>query len=426
MAINQKLHDAVLSMKTDAIRILQEVIQIDSTTGEEQEAQLYMEELMRSIGMSVDKWCPTDEELRTMKQYPESGASSQKLGDRPNVVGTIKGSGGGRSLILNGHIDTVPVNDPAAWICQPYSGEVIDGKLYGRGASDMKSGLVGAALACKAIEKAGIKLKGDVYLESVICEERGGCGTLACVQRGYNRADGAIIMEPTTARVCTAETGTMLMRIIIDGVPAHGSAPYAGVSAIEKWSYVFEKINEWDRARHETSEDQKDPRFKAYKMVAPVCFGMVHAGTWTAMLPNKLEAEGRLGFMTNQTVGSIRSEFEQLLQKISEEDDWLREHPIRVEWMPMSWDAFNIKGSHPLPDTLQSACKDLGLDDELTAIPYGTDIKYFLEAGIPTILYGPGTITKAHYDNEYVVIENYLNEIAALAEFIVRWCGVNE
>lgn len=426
MAFNQKLHDAVTALEKEAVSALQEVIRIDSTTGKEQEAQAYMEKLMASIGMDVDKWCPTDEELRPMKQYPGSGASSQKLGDRPNVVGVLKGSGGGRSLILNGHIDTVPVNSPEVWICPPYSGEIIDGKMYGRGTSDMKSGLLGAAIACMAIKKAGIKLKGDLILESVICEERGGCGTLACMQRGYDKADGAIIMEPTTARVCTAETGTMLMRITIDGVPAHGSAPYAGVSAIEKWSYVLEKINEWDRARHEASGDQKDPRFKAYKMVAPVCFGMVHAGSWTAMLPNKLEAEGRLGFMTNQTVESIRKEFEQLLLDISAGDEWLRDHPARVEWMPMSWDAFNIKGSHSLPDTLQASCKDLGLDDELTAIPYGTDIKYFLEANIPTILYGPGTITKAHYDNEYVIVKNYLNEIAALAEFIVRWCGIDE
>ena len=428
MAYNKKLNDAVQALHEEAVKLLQDVVRIDSTTGIEQEAQNYMEKLMKEIGFDkVDVWCPTQEELSPLSRYGGSGASTQELGTRPNVVGTVKGSGGGRSLILNGHIDTVPVYHPEVWRFEPWSATIDeDGKLFGRGSTDMKSGLLAATMAVKAIKKAGIKLKGDLVLESVICEERGGCGSLACLQRGYDHADGAIIMEPTNTRVCTAETGTMLMRITVEGKPAHGSAPYAGVSAIEKWCYIMGKINEWDRARHEAAEDQHDPRFKDYQMVAPVCFGMVHAGNWTAMLPNELVAEGRLGFMTDQTVDSIRAEFEQLLQDISKDDEWLSVHPPKVEWMPMSWDAFNIKGSHPLPDTLQAAIRDLGMDDTLTAIPYGTDVKYFIEANIPCILYGPGIITLAHYDNEYVAVKDYLCEIASLAEFIIRWCGTEE
>lgn len=419
MAIHEKLHDAVQALQEDAVTALQEIVRIDSTTGREQEAQAYMERLMRSAGMEVDIWCPTDEELRTMDQYGTCGASD--LGNRPNVVGRVRGAGGGQSLILNGHIDTVPVNNPEIWICPPYSGEIIDGKMYGRGTSDMKSGLLASVFAYKAVHNAGLRLKGDLTIESVICEELGGSGTLACFQRGY-RADAAIIMEPTDTLVSTAETGTMLMKLTVEGMPAHGSAPYVGVSAIEKWCYVLTKLNEWDRARHEASKDQKDPRFRNYKMVAPICFGKVHAGNWCAMLPNELVAEGRLGFMLDETVDSIRSDFEQLLADISRQDPWLAEHPVRVEWFPISWDAYNLSGSHPLPQTMQGVCRDLGMNDAPAAIPYGTDIKYFQHAGIPTVLFGPGTITKAHYDNEYVIVEEYLREIGALAETIIRWC----
>lgn len=423
MKTNQSLQAAVLALKEEAVKTLQDVVRIDSTTGREQECQAYMENLMKSLDMEVDVWCPTDEELRQMDQYGICGASD--LGERPNVVGTVKGSGGGRSLIMNGHIDTVPVNNPSVWICPPYSAEIVDDKMYGRGTSDMKSGLLSAVFAYKAIRNAGIQLKGDLHIESVICEELGGSGSLACFQRGY-RADAAIIMEPTDTIITTAETGTMLMRIIIEGKPAHGSAPYAGVSAIEKWCFLFEKLNEWDRKRHEESPDSIDPRFKKYQMVAPICFGKVHSGNWCAMLPNELVAEGRLGFMLHESVDSIRADFEKVLYDIAQQDEWLSEHPPRVEWLPISWDAYNLADDHPLPVLMQEVCTDLNTNSELGGIPYGTDIKFFKYANIPTVLFGPGSITKAHYDNEYCYVSEYLKAIGVLAETIVRWCGVED
>lgn len=417
---DSRLKTAIDALREPAVEVLQDVIRIDSTTGKEQQAQKYMETLMRSLGMEVDVWCPTDEELRQMDQYGVCGASD--LGDRPNVVGTVRGSGTGKSLILNGHIDTVPVNNPSVWLHPPYSGEIEDGKMYGRGTSDMKSGLLAAVFAYRAIRDSGIHLKGDLYIESVICEELGGSGTLACFQRNY-KADGAIIMEPTDNTVTTAETGTMLFRITVDGMPAHGSAPYAGVSAIEKWSFLLQRLNEWDRRRHEQSPDSADPRFKRYQMVAPLCFGKVHAGNWCAMLPNELVAEGRLGFMLHETVASIRADFESQLFKIAQEDPWLSAHPPRVEWFPISWDAYNLEASHPLPVTMQKVCQDLQVNTDLGGIPYGTDIKYFKHAKIPTVLFGPGTITKAHYDNEYCFVSEYLKAIEVLAETILHWCG---
>ena len=163
METNRALQAAVLALKEEAVQTLQNVVRINSTTGQEQEAQAYIEQLMKSIGMEVDVWCPTDEELRQMDQYGTCGASD--LGERPNVVGTVRGSGGGRSLIMNGHIDTVPVNDPSAWLYPPYSAEIIDDKMYGRGTSDMKSGLLSAIFAYKAIQKAGLRLKGDLHIE---------------------------------------------------------------------------------------------------------------------------------------------------------------------------------------------------------------------------------------------------------------------
>lgn len=417
---NDRVRKAVESLYEEAVGALSDLVRIDSTTGREQKAQDFIEQLMKSLNIEVDRWCPTDEELREMDDYSICGASN--LGQRPNVVGIVRGAGNGRSLILNGHIDTVPVNEPDRWIYPPYSAQIADGKLYGRGSSDMKAGLIAALYAYKALKTAGIVLDGDLIIQSVISEEDGGAGALACHQRGY-RADAAIIMEPTDTTVTTAETGTMLMRIILEGKPAHGSAPYAGVSAIEKWNFLLGRINEWDQARHAASPDSVDPRFSRYQMVAPISFGKVHAGNWCAMLPNELVAEGRLGFMLDGCVASARADFEQALLSIAQEDEWLSAHPPKVEWFPTAWEAYNLASDHPLVHEMQAACRAMELSDELGGIPFGTDIKFMKSANIPTVLFGPGTITKAHFDDEYVVIDEFKKAIGVLAYAILGWCN---
>ena len=419
MEANSNLRQAVESLYDEAVSALQEMVRIDSTTGREQQAQCRMEQMLAGLGMKTDVWCPTDEELRTMKNYNVCGASN--LGERPNVVGVAKGSGQGRSLILNGHIDTVPPLELSQWTHGPFSGDIEDGRLYGRGASDMKGGLLAAIFAYKAIQKAGIRLKGDLIIESVISEEDGGAGTLACQQRGY-AADAAIIMEPTDNTVTTAETGTMLFRLIIEGKPAHGSAPYEGVSAIEKFAFILQKLNEWDMQRHSLSPDSSDNRFARYKMVAPISFGKAHAGTWCAMLPNELVAEGRYGFMLHETIDSARVVFEEKLAEIARQDEWLAVHPPRVEWFPTAWEAYDLSGEDPLVAAMRESCDALGMNSALGGIPYGTDIKFMLDAKIPTVLFGPGTIKKAHFYDEYVVIEEFKKAIGLLAETIVRWC----
>ena len=156
-------------------------------------------------------------------------------------MGVWKGSGNGRSIILNGHIDVVPEGNLNDWEHDPYSGVVRDGRLYGRGSTDMKGGTVSLLLAMEAIKMSGIKLKGDVIFQSVIEEESGGAGTLAAVLRGY-RADGAIIPEPSSMKIFPKQQGSIWYRITVKGKSAHGGTRYEGVSAIEKMNIVINEL----------------------------------------------------------------------------------------------------------------------------------------------------------------------------------------
>lgn len=148
-------------------------------------------------------------------------------------MATLKGSGDGKSMILNGHIDVVPEGDVNQWDHHPYSGEKIGNRIYGRGTTDMKGGNVALMLAMEAIIESRIELKGDIYFQSVIEEESGGAGTLATILRGY-KADGVIIPEPTNMKFFPKQQGSMWFRLHVKGKAAHGGTRYEGVSAIEK------------------------------------------------------------------------------------------------------------------------------------------------------------------------------------------------
>src|SRR4029079_19575102 len=167
-----------------------------------------------------------------LSPYAEHVGESESLARRPNVVGTRRGRGGGKSMILNAHIETVEPGDPAQWTVAPFLAEVRDDRLYGRGACDMKAGLVAELMALRTLDELGITLNGDVFIESVISEEDGGAGALATILRGYT-ADAAIITEPTRLAIIPAQGGSLVFRLTITRRSAHACLRNEGVSALE-------------------------------------------------------------------------------------------------------------------------------------------------------------------------------------------------
>lgn len=418
-ATNKKLPSAVRAVIDEAVTTLQKLVQIPSVTGNEQLAQEYLLSVFSYLGLKFDFWCPSLDELKNHPAFPM--VSSANLGNRPNLVGIHEGTGGGRSLILNGHIDVVDPGAAEKWSHGPWSGAIEKEKLYGRGACDMKAGLLAGVFALEAVRRAGIKLKGNVYIESVIGEEDGGSGTLACLVRGY-RADGAIVLEPTQLFLTPAQMGSLNFRLTVTGKAAHGSVRYEGVSAVEKFSYLHAGLLEWEAQRDKETDDLL---YQHCLIKAPLCIGTVHAGNWSSTVPEKLVAEGRYGFHLNETLTQARKAFEEKISALAAADPWLRQNPPLVEWINASWEPATIETNHQLVAKMKESFQEaLHREPMLAGVPYGSDMRLLTRYGqIPTLIFGPGDVRKAHFTDEYVPLGEYAEVISVLANFIVSWCN---
>ena len=240
--------------------------------------------------------------------------------------------------MLNGHIDVVPPGDAAAWTTPPWKPDVRDGRLYGRGAVDMKGGLVCALFAAKAIHDAGVRLRGRLSVASVVGEEDGGTGTLATILRGHT-ADGAIVIEPTELAVIPAQAGSLMFRLIVPGFSAHGCVREEGVNAIEKFLPLFTALRQLEAERcgvatgaANVAGDPHSPLFARYRLPWPIEVGTLQAGDWASSVPDSLVAEGRYGIAIGEEPDAARRALEEAIARASAADPWLAEHPPTVEW----------------------------------------------------------------------------------------------
>ena len=257
---------------------------------------------MERCGLEVDVWDLDFDELR---RHPPYSAEVERA-DGMGVAGVLGGGTGGRSLIVNGHVDVVPPGDEYNWRFPPWQGTVSGGRVYGRGALDMKGGLCCALYAAKAIHDAGVRLPGKLIIESVTGEEDGGVGTLAAIERGY-RADGAIVVEPTELIVAPAQAGALNFRVTVPGLAAHGCIREEGVSAIEKFVPIYESLMALERRRNAAV---RDPLFSDYALPYALCVGTLRAGTWASSVAEDLTFEGRFGVAVGEDPAMARMELE--------------------------------------------------------------------------------------------------------------------
>lgn len=406
---------AVVSFCQDLLRT-PTVVGVD---GEEAQGQEVVAARLRELGCRLDVWDPDIEQLRADPGFQDVADSYQ---GRPVVVGVLPGTGGGRSLILNGHIDVVATGPHDEWPHGgPWGGAVVDGHLYGRGASDMKSGLASYIEAIASLNEAGVRLKGDVIVQSVIDEEQGGNGTLAAVLRGY-RADGALIGEPTNMTLVTKNAGIRWVRITVSGKSAHGAYRHAGVNAIEKAMLLYQALMTYEAER---VKDYSDPLFAHYQTPFPFSFGVFKAGNWPSVVPDEAVMEGRVGFSPDVSGEQFQREFEARVGEIAATDPWLKEHPPIIEWFGLTVDPAQIAADHPLVDITQRSMEEvLGRPVERKGKAGGTDMRLLVGAGIPTVQVGPGLSTEAHAMGESVPVQNIIDVTKTVALTLMRWCGV--
>jgi acetylornithine deacetylase len=375
---------------------------------------------LQSLGLEVELVPSNFEDLKTHPAFGDDGFSPS---ERINVVGRWVGTqtGEGKSLILNGHVDVVPVGDLSLWEDSPWSGAIREGKLYGRGSCDMKSGLCAGIFAVEVLQLLGYQPARDVLIESVIGEESGGIGTLTTIVKGYT-ADGVVLLEPTRLEISPVQSGALTFRLTVRGRSIHAAMKPYGVSAIEKFALLLNAINNLEVERHRLF---KHPLYEDPNNIAPINIGTVRGGEWHSTVPEEVVAEGRMGVLPGESNESARRTLENAIQAAAESDPWLREHRPQVEWFEGQFESGETPLDHPLIQELTAAHQVvLGTLPIMRAVTYGSDMRLFTNhAHIAATHYGPGNVGVAHAANEFVLLDEVVTVTKVIALLITQWCG---
>lgn len=419
-AISRRLHEAVERRDAERVALLQELVRIPSVTGQEALIGTVLGSAFEDAGLRVRT---QDVDAARVSRYLAGGQSAD-FSDRPNVVGTWHGNGGGRSLLLNGHMDTVVAGDEDAWTHPPFAGECVDGEIWGRGACDMKAGLVSCLYAIRAVRDAGLELRGDVILAATIAEETGGAGSVAAALDGP-KTDAAIVAEPTGLAIAPAHTGAAALRITLQGQSAHACVRDLGVSAVEKFVALFGFLQSYETRRKRAVEH---PLFAEVENPVPVNVGVIAGGESPTIVPERAHADVRIGIAPGEDFESVRREFEAEIQEWGAHDEWLRDQPPRLEWTGVSFPPSEVPPEHDLVETARSSFEALtSRPAQIRGMTYGTDMTHFVRiAGTPTILFGPGDMALAHGADERVPVDQVHAATRVLAGTLVAWCGLAE
>jgi acetylornithine deacetylase len=410
---------AVEDRRDEAVRLLQELVRVPSVTGDEGEVQEVVERALRKRGLAVDVWEATPEEILPYKEHVGEQAGYE---NRPNVVGVRTGRGGGRSLLLNAHVDTVAAGDASAWDRGPFSGEIEGDLLYGRGSCDMKGGLVTHLVALDALSELGVELRGDVSVAATVGEENGGLGALSTVLRGY-RAEAALITEPTRLALAPAQGGSLVFRLEVPGRSAHAAVRDEGVSALEKFMPIFETLRALEDERNATLHH---PLYEGLNNKVPINVGVVRAGNWASTVPESLIAEVRVGLIPGEEVDPFKELVAERIATVAWRDPWLREHPPELEWFGGQFAPAEVPPDAPICQALKGAHERVtGEEPAVEGAPYGADMRLFIRFGeTPCVMYGAGDVNVAHAPDEHVSITELMTATKTVTCLLADWCGV--
>ncbi len=299
LAAERRVHEAIDTLTPAYRSLLQSLVRIPSPIGEEAAAQREVDRAMRHIGLVTDVF---DIDRNALAGVPGFAAPARDYANRPCVVGTLKGEGGGRSIALNAHIDTAPVDAFGRWTHQPFSGHIEGDLLYGRGAWDDKAGVVEILLIVEAFKQAGVKLGGDLVAQIVVEDEATGNGTLACLARGHH-TDAAIIVDGTwPERFIVSHMGQLWFRIELEGRSAPASVASRGANPIAAIGPVMRTLQRFVDERNAAAAawgTNPSPVF--------INIGRTIGGAWEGAVPSGCALDGQFGFVLPDTPETARA-----------------------------------------------------------------------------------------------------------------------
>jgi acetylornithine deacetylase len=389
----------------DTVAFLQELVGVPSLLGNEEPAQQLVEKRLRDLGFEVRSIEPSAERLAS---HPDSGIPLVSYEGRRCLVGTLAG-GPGRSLLLNGHVDVVSEAPVERWTRPPFGAEIDSGRLYGRGACDMKGGIAAMLLGVEAALAAG-PLPGSVVYQSVIEEECGGNGALTACLEGPT-ADGVVIAEPTSGSFDVAAVGVIWARISVEGNSRHAAHTDEGSHPIDTILAVVEALRNLEAELNADPE----PEFAGLERPYLLNAGALHAGDWPSMTPGKAELDVRLGLPIRLDPGDGQARIANAVRSV--------DPTARVEFRGFRARGYAFDDRSPLV-TLLSDCHEAVHGHRPMPEPSRatTDLRFFIPPLGPgqAVCYGP-TGDGLHGVDEWVDLESIADVATVLALLLRRW-----
>jgi acetylornithine deacetylase len=404
-----------------ATDFLRDLVRIRSITGDEVAMQDRMAAELEALGCAVERLDP--DPVAFARDDPDWPGAEMPRARLPIVIGRL-GRPGGRRILLVGHVDVVPPGDLATWHHDPWSADLEAGRVYGRGAVDMKGGVTSILAAVRALRDAGVKgeLGGELLVVSVPSEEDGGQGMLAAIRAGAV-GDAAIITEPSDLDVVIAHAGALTFRLTVPGKAAHASVRREGISALDNLMTLVRALEDDEETRNAA---ERDPLMTVLGLPYPTIIGKVNGGEWASTVLDRVVAEGRYGVKLGQTWRDAEVDLRRCIDRAAAEDPFMRDHPPTLELTGGKFSSARIPADHPLPVGLAGVVETVtGRRPALLGEPYGADMRLLVNEGnTPTVIFGPGVVTAAHAADEWVAVDQVVACARVLAAWVVGELGV--
>ncbi len=345
---------------------------------------------------------------------------------RPNVMARLPGRGSGRSLLLSGHMDTMPVGTNP-WAHEPLGAEIEEGRIYGRGAWDMKGALAAMAMSLVLLRDSGVQLRGDLLFESVVDEEHSGCnGTLANRLVGHN-AEGVIIGEPSSFHLFPAHRGFRIAHVTLKGRAAMSLSGEELANPVEDIGKLIEGMKEFRHLRRQTAP--LGTLYANYPDPVPVWLPKLQAGEFSLRIPMQIPEECKLEVywqtMPGETRESIEKQFLDFLDELCQREPRLDRESVEVEWHQRWMPGSEIPPDHPLVETLRECAEEV-LEEAVPVAggPFPCDLFIFnLYANTPGVILGPRG-ENAHAADEFVYAQDLVKLVKIYCLTAIRWCGL--
>ena len=410
MELAENIEQVVTDIMPDVIDFLSNLVSFDSTSGKEHGAMKYLYDKFSGLDADIEK-VPLGDSIKNDTDYssPITGISYD---GRFNLRVCKKGSGGGKKLLFNTHVDVVP---PSEGMQEPWKARIENGTLFGRGACDAKGQVAAIYAVYKMLEKLNITPAGDVIAHLVVEEENGGNGTLAMARRS-EAADGCVVLEPSDGKIYTSIRGAIWFRILFFGKAGHSGEAKQTKSALLMAHRAIGLLEAYHAELLKKSRGFEF--FDDHPNPMPITFGRLEAGNWPASAPNKAVMEGVLGLLPNKTKEDVCREFERVLMG----DDTFDDKNCEITFT-YRHDCSVVDKSHLLPSLLFDAAKKCGEERTFGAMTASCDAWFYNNIlGIPTIVYGPGKLKFAHAINENIELDEISRAAKTLTAFALNFC----